>query len=75
MTNMKDNNNVVALFREWAVAYVKETYGYEVTAGDSAELSSEIVGEGCCELCYTESSTVTLTVGRYTVNLGNYFTG
>lgn len=67
--------NTSTLFRAWALAYVKETYGYDVSEDDHVELTAEISGEGCCELCYTETATTVLTVGKYTVNINNYFTG
>ena len=74
MANTTTENNSASLFRAWAIAYAKETYGYDVSENDAVELNAVIEGDGCCEMCYSESATIDLTVGKYNIRIGNYFT-
>ncbi|UDL15918.1 hypothetical protein QEH42_gp300 [Microbacterium phage Pumpernickel] len=37
--------------------------GYKVSDTDACSLETELQGDGCCELCYSEKAVLVATVG------------
>lgn len=62
------------LFQVWAVAYARKL-GYTASDDDAASISAETVSEGCCELCYSTTAELILTVGKRRIYLGTDLSG
>lgn len=56
------------LLTEWGREVLREN-GYQIGDSDLVTLSLEIFGDGCCDLCYSESAAIVIKSGKYSTSV------